>query len=193
MTTEMLIAILGSTTAVVVSIVTLIATISTNRHSRDTTKSVESLKAELAQRQADHALADNYFQKDIEALDDIIKSVQQVKDAIQIVLESDGAGLSSDRATQYIVTSRENLFASYETHLSHLSKEETGLAHVAKNRALTAQTLVEELYEQHSTDDLRTLKKAELEQVRSNLSESQNRLRDIKLSRLAQRFATLST
>lgn len=185
MSTEVMIALIASVTSVVVAVVSLITAVISNRHAKETAKELEGLKVTLQRRAARDELARVQHSKELDALSKAIRSVQQIKDTLQVILTSSGTSMAAKHALQYIAESRRLVTEAYEEILSDLDQESAAAAHKAKNWAVEVESILQqELGGNPYVSSLSPLKRRALQAIRRELSDLQHVLRDLRLERL---------
>jgi hypothetical protein len=111
-----------------------------------------------------------------------------MKDIVQLILSAIETSLDADIAIQEVTDAREQLFNSYEKHLACLNDEEALAFHNAKNQALKIESFLKLNLDDKTDVSLLTLEqKRHLYELRTELTDTQNLLRDSRTERLIQR------
>jgi hypothetical protein len=187
MSTEVKIAIITSIASLLVAIVSLISSIINSRQSTQSAQMVETLKFELSEKKSRQAIRDKYLDRAVESLDALIRAIQRYKDIVQLILTATGESMDTESAMKSISTFRTAIFECYEEQLPELEDWEKEGAHKAKNVALTIERrLQEDLEGTYYVSVLSEEQKRVLEDLRNNLTDTQNVLRDSRTIRLVK-------
>lgn len=129
-----------------------------------------------------------YFKK-IESLKIMIKSIQIVKDQLQLILNAFDESLDSNSSIKSFIKARENLVACYEENSVNFSKEEDRIPHAAKGKVLAAEKIiVKGLKNKEWVSSLPKDDKEKLIVFRRELSELQEQLRDFLMDKFTRFF-----
>ncbi len=189
MSNELALALVASGTSLVVAIVGLIASLITIRQSTRADRDIEALKHELARKQAAGAMADGEFNQSTKALQVAIQSIQLVKDEIALALSEIAVRLDRDATLKRMGAARQGLFECHEQHMAFLNAQEERLLHQAKNSALAVERLVEEeLLQTEIGSGISPGGVERLMELRLQLTDLQQQLRDHRSDRLVGRF-----
>lgn len=189
MSSEILIAIIMAVASLLVAVVSLITSLMSNRQNARQLKELETLRFELANKQAAQKISDDYLLKDLEAVDAIIQAIQRLKDMLQLVLNARGENLDSVSTLEDITKIRQHIFERYEASLPGLKDSDARCAHRAKNQALVIETKLREyLHKTSYVSELSEKQKQAILDLRNSLTDSQDQLRDGKMTKLFQRL-----
>lgn len=189
MSTELVLALVASGTSLVVAVVGLIASFITIRQTTRADRDIEALKHVLSRKLASDALADGEFSQSTKALQLAIQAVQLVKDEIAIALSEIAVRLDKDATLKRVGAARQGLFECHEQSMAFLSAQEERILHQAKNTALAVERLVEEeLLQNEIGSGISPGGIEQLVELRLQLSDFQQILRDHRSDRLFRRF-----
>ena len=189
MSNELVLALVASGTSLVVAIVGLIASLITIRQTTRADRDIETLKHDFSRALASDALADGEFSQSTKALQLAIQAIQLVKDEIAITLSKIAERLDRDATLKRVGTARQGLFECHEQSMAFLSVEEERVLHQAKNTALAVERLVEEeLLQNESGSGISPSGAEQLVELRLQLTDLQQMLRDYRSDRLFRRF-----
>jgi hypothetical protein len=165
LSTEITVSIIASFTSLIIALISWFG-------SRRSTKLIESFKFGI-----------KILGKKIDSLDEMIESIQKMKDDLQVILNSPDETYDADSAKQHIVLDREHIFKCYEKNLPNLDKKDASHSHKAKNKALIIVNLIlKSLKTKEYVSELNLEERNELIELRNNLTDIQNLLRDSKTS-----------
>jgi len=189
MNNEILIAIITSGVSLLVSAGSLVASVIISRQSAHSAEIVESLRFRLEKRKSTEVMGDEYLKQNIKSLDVLIQAIQQMKDIVQLILNAGGSNMDSESAKKSISKARQLLFKSYEEQLPNLDEGSNKGAHQAKDIALRIETsLFESLKRTSFVSELSDKDKQALLELRNDLTNAQNLLRDSKATLLFNRI-----
>ena len=189
MSNELALALVASGTSLVVAVVGLIASLVTIRHSTRASRAIELLKHELARKQASDVLADGEFAQSTKALQIAIQSIQQVKDEVALALSEIAVRRDKDATLRRMGAARQGLFECHEQQMAFLSAHEERVLHQAKNVALAVERLLEEeLLQTEIGSSISPDGAGRLMELRLQLTDLQQQLRDHRADRLVGRF-----
>lgn len=189
MNIELYVAYIAACTSVLVAVVGLITSIITKRQATRSEKLIETLRHELSQKETTVALTDKHLSEALTSLQLAITAIQSVKDEIQLILASIETSLDSDTAIKRITSARERLFACFESELANLNKKEDGAFHKAKNHSLIIENFIRKvLNDKPYTSQLSKEEKRHLLDLRNDLTDLQQILRDSRAGRLIERI-----
>jgi hypothetical protein len=189
MSDEVTLAMMAAITSLVVALIGLVTSIITNRHSARSDKTIESMKFEFSRLMARDSFSDAHLEDTLKALQSAIRTIQVVKDEIQLILSATGTSLDATSAISRIESAREKMFSCFEDAAPTLSEWESRAVHRAKNLSLIAATYIKnDLQEQTAASSLSAERHQQLMQVRSELSEMQQILRDSRMDRMFRRI-----
>lgn len=176
MKTEILIVIIASTASLIVALISLITSIVTNRHSLKMMKVNNRFKFISK-------LDNNSLEKKFSSLDSIICLIQEMKDQMQLIVADSNESIDSVSAIKEIEKCREKMFNCYENNLPNLSDEERQYAHTTKNQIHGIEIFIKKsLKGRRFASEIDTDSKKQLQEQRSELTEYQDLIRDVKMT-----------
>jgi PleD family two-component response regulator len=189
MSNELKLALIASGTSVLVAIISLVVSIISSRQSARSSKELEKLKYDYSRASSLEALNDSQLGESLNALQLAIKSIQRVKDEIQVVLSVIDIATETKPLMEGIRSAREQMFACYEEQMATLDNDEVRIVHKAKNTSLQVEALIKRSLPANAGEI--TLPKELHEQLltlRMNLTELQQSLRDSRADKLMKRL-----
>lgn len=189
MSNELKLALIASGTSVLVAIISLVVSIVSNRQSARSSKEIEKLKYDYSRASSLEALNDSQLGESLNALQLAIKSIQRVKDEIQVVLSAIDTAIDTKPLMEGIRSAREQMFACYEEQMATLDNDEARIVHKAKNTSLQVEALIKRSLPANAEEI--TLPKELHEQLltlRMNLTELQQSLRDSRADKVMKRL-----
>lgn len=186
---ELIIALIASGTSVLVAIISLIVSVVSNRHSTRSAQEIEKLKYDFSRASTLEALNDSQLSESLKALHLAIKSIQRVKDEIQVVLSAIEMPTEQKPLMEEVRSSREQMFACYEEQMATLDTDDARIVHKAKNTSLQVEALIKRSLPANA--ELITLSeelREPLLTLRMNLTELQQSLRDSRADKLMRRL-----
>lgn len=186
MSTETMIAIITSCTSLLIALVSIIAAVVSSLQARRAAESLEKLKFQYSMTENTQSLRDANFQQEITALQKIIQSIQKLKDNLQIVLYDDA--LSPARIQEIVAECRSNLLSVYEEQLVHYTQKDKVIGHNAKNTAVTIERIVKHATRNDPFSGIQGEDLDQLIELRNQLTETQNLLRDSMFQKLYGRL-----
>jgi CheY-like chemotaxis protein len=179
---ELILAILASGTSILSVIISLAV-------SARSGKEIEKLKHDFSRASALETLNDSQLSESLKALQLAIKSIQRVKDEIQVVFSAIEIATEPQPLMEGIRLAREQMFACYEEQMATLDNDDARIVHKAKNTALQVEALIKRSLP--TSAGAITLPEELLEQLsilRMNLTEFQQSLRDSRTDRMMRRL-----
>ena len=189
MSTELILALIASSTSVLIAIISFIVSIVSNRQSTRSAKEIEKLKYDFSRASALEALNDSQLGESLKALQLAIKSIQRVKDEIQVILSAIETPTETKPLMEGIRSAREQMFACYEEQMATLDNDDARIVHKAKNTSLQVEALIKRSLPANA--ELITLSeelRESLLTLRMNLTELQQSLRDSRTDKLMRRL-----
>ncbi len=187
MNTDITVAILTAIASLFVAIVSLVAALANGRQTARYVERLEVLKNTFAEKQNQDEVRRKYLDEMMKSLQESIQAIQRVKDDVQLVGNALPSSLDADVAIARIRAGREAIFACYEVNLSCLDEEDERALHRAKNAAVTIEGIVSAgLHGKTDAHDLSSDDRVKLMTLRGNLTETQQLLRDSRMSRLVE-------
>lgn len=189
MSIELKLALIASGTSVLVAIISLVVSILSNRQSARSAKEIEKVKYDFSRASALEALNDSQLSESLKALQLAIKSIQRVKDEIQVVLSAIETPTEMNPLREGVRTAREQMFACYEEQMATLENDDARVVHKAKNTSLQVEALIKRSLPANA--DITTLPKELSEPLltlRMDLTELQQSLRDSRSDKLMKRL-----
>jgi len=187
--TELIIALIAAGTSVLVAIISLIVSVISNRQSARSSKEIEKLKYDFSRASALETLNDSQLSESLKALQLAIKSIQRVKDEMQVVLSASEMPTELKSLMEGIRSAREQMFACYEEQMATLDNDDARIVHKAKNTSLQVEALIKRSL---PTNAKQITLPEELHEplltLRMNLTELQQSLRDSKADKLMRRL-----
>jgi hypothetical protein len=190
MSTEVIIAIITAIASLVVAVTSLVSSIISNRQSARLAETLETLRFELDEKKTTRTTAGTYLDSGLEALATLIQATQRMKDIVQLTLTARGTSLDSESAMKSILDARQNLFNCYEEQLASLGTIEASGAHKAKNVALDIEARLREFIGDDAFISLSSYQKRVLTELRNELTDAQNLLRDSRTTQLLKRLGS---
>ncbi len=186
---ELILALVASGTSVLVAIISLVVSIVSNRQSARSGEEIEKLKYNLSRASALEALNDSQLGESLKALQLAIKSIQRVKDEIQVVLSAVEIPTERQPLMERVRLAREQMFACYEEQMATLNNDDARTVHSAKNTSLRVEALIKQSVPANAEivtlpDELRE----HLIALRMNLTELQQTLRDSRADKIMKRL-----
>lgn len=186
---QLTIALITSATSLIVAFLGIIVSLVNSRNSARATKEVERLKFDLAKSAAKNAISDAHFNESVKALQVAIQSIQILKDQIQIILNASARIFNPQILVQDISDARTRMFSSYEEQMVNLGEEEGKLFHKAKNTSFHIEQIVKEaLIRDGNSFKLVDKEKTKLKDIRAELTEIQQILRDKRAGKVMERL-----
>lgn len=174
--------------AMVTAVASLVVAIVSSRQSARAQKLIEELKFELEKKRSAKAMGDEYFKQSIESADRLIRSIQQLKDILQLITSAHEASMAGEAAIKLAAPLCQDLVRHYEQELPNLNDVESEAAHRVKNKALAIEMILREaLRDKAWVSELSEEQRRSLVRLRNDLTEDQHILRDSKMTRLADR------
>lgn len=189
MSNELILALIASGTAVLVAVISFVVSIVSNRQSARSGKEIEKLKHDFSRASALEALNDSQLGESLKALQLAIKSIQRVKDEIQVVLSVVETPTKRQPLMEGIRSAREQMFACYEEQMATLDNDDARTVHSAKNTSLQVEALIKRSVPANAEtvtlpDELRE----HLVVLRMTLTELQQTLRDSRADKVVKRL-----
>jgi CheY-like chemotaxis protein len=187
--TELIIALIAASTSVLVAIISLIVSVISNRQSARSSQEIEKLKYDFSRASALETLNDSQLSESLKALQLAIKSIQRVKDEIQVVLSAIEMPAEPKPLMEGVKLAREQMFACYEEQMATLDNDDARIVHKAKNTSLQVEALIKRSLP--TKTELITLPEEmhePLSNLRMNLTELQQSLRDSRADKLMRRL-----
>jgi two-component system, OmpR family, response regulator len=186
---ELIPALIASGTAVLVAVISFVVSIVSNRQSARSGKEIEKLKHDFSRASALEALNDSQLGESLKALQLAIKSIQRVKDEIQVVLSAVETPTERQPLMKGIRSAREQMFACYEEQMATLDNDDARTVHSAKNASLQVEALIKRSVPANAEtvtlpDELRE----QLLILRMNLTDLQQILRDSRADKIMKRL-----
>jgi hypothetical protein len=167
---SLLVALVAAATSTLVAIVGLIAATMTNRRSKT------------------DEFADAALSATLEALKQGMRAIQNLKDEIQLILSSIEDSLDSQEAVSRLDKARDSLADTFGENHPHLDKIEALALHTAKGAAFSVSGVVQAgLRGKMYASDIPASARTKLLELRSQLTDQQNVLRDSRTDRIARR------
>lgn len=189
MSNELKIALIASGTSILVAFISLLISIMSNRQSARSGKELETLKYDFSRASALNALNDSQLSESLKALQLAIKSIQKVKDEIQVVLSAVGIPIERQSLMEGIRSTREQMFACYEEQMATLNNEDARIVHTAKNTSLRVEALIKQsVPAKAKTVTLPDELREQLLTLRMDLTELQQKLRDSRTDKVMKRL-----
>jgi hypothetical protein len=183
-------------TSVLTAVVSMTVAILTNRRSIREIVLAERLKRETSHQEKLDADQEQKINQGLVVLDSAIRSIQIIKDKIQLIAQSFPGALPSAAAAEILSDTKTKILIAYAEALPELDDAEKDEFHSVKgSTAITLEVAQAELTKVVFASDLSQLTKDKLSHARDQLSEVQRSLRDMRLLRTIarKRQATLST
>jgi len=186
---ELKLALIASGTSVLVAIISLVVSIVSSRQSARSGKEIEKLKYDFSRASALEALNDSQLSESLKALQLAIKSIQRVKDEIQVVFSDIETATEPKSLMEGIRLAREQMFACYEEQMATLDDNDARIVHKAKNTSLQVEALIKRSLPTNTEviilpEELRE----QLLALRMNLTELQQTLRDSRADKVMKRL-----
>ena len=177
--------IITSSTSIIIAMISLLSSFITIRKTHENEKNLIELKSSIERKIKKAERYDEEMLKGLDALRAIIKNIQVLKDDIQTILEAFEDSLYSKEAIDRIKESGKKLINCFEEHDTSLTKEEWTVAHNAKNKVFSINKIVTMgLKEYEWASSLTKKDRNEIIDLRRQLSEAQERLRDFRVERI---------
>ena len=187
---ELTLAIIASVTSFVVAVISLLTALLSSRQSSRSEQMLEKFRDDLEHERATEAMSDQHLNDNLKALQANIETIQRIKDEIQLVLSAVESSLDTKSAIEYVRAAREALFDCYEKNLADLSDSDAKACHRAKNYALQVEnTLQSGLNQCANASDLSDSCRQRLLELRVQLTDLQQVLRDSRSDKLAKRMS----
>ncbi len=194
MEVKIMIAMIAGATSLFVAVLSLLATLISSRSSRKATENLEGFKQSFLEKEKMRDIEDHELVAVLEELMCGLNSIQKVKNDILVVLNAYEDNLSTEEALTLIKNARVNLFSSYENGFGRLNITEKRSYHAAKNCALSIETiLLSDLKSKIYAGQLAYETKNKVKELRDELSDHQNVLRDNRTDRIMRRTLGLSS
>lgn len=175
---EILVALIASSTSLVVAIISIIRAFLTNNFSKKAEERLKKLEDESDEKKAARSFKDKTLEDNIEALEALITEIQSTKDVLEVVIEFDHTGQRDFDFEDKIKNSRKQMFLKYGKELPFLSEVETLAAHKAKKIAFSIELLMYNLLTDNADrPELVERFKESLQKTRSELTEIQKMLK----------------
>jgi two-component system OmpR family response regulator len=186
---ELTTALIASGTAILVAIISFVVSIVSSRQSTRSGKEIEKLKHDFSRASALEALNDSQLAESLKALQLAIKSIQRVKDEMQVVLTATESAIATQPLMEGIRSAREQMFACYEEQMAILNDDDGRIVHKAKNTSLQVEALIKRSLPTNAEvivlpEELRE----QLLTLRTALTELQQLLRDSKADKVMKRL-----
>jgi hypothetical protein len=153
-------------------------------------KEIEKIRFEFSRLTEKEKLRDVHFVAETRALQLGIETIQRVKDEVQLILSAIKSSLDSTTAQERITNAREKLFLDYEEQMPLMNDSEKVIFHQSKSIALQIEQLIKSHLSEHpDASCLSDETKRNLLNLRDNLTEKQNLLRDYRSNRIAERLS----
>ena len=192
MNTQVLIAMTASISSLIVAMISLINSVISNRQSARSTRMIEALRFELEVRKSTQRMSDDYLLQSLESLSILIQAIQRTKDVLQVIISDVDSSVDSESAIEDIVEAREQLFKCFGEQLPNLREGEAHGAHAAKNKALDIETLLrKDLQGKSFASEWSASQKLALLELRNDLTDAQNLLRDSRSAQMMKRLEAL--
>jgi hypothetical protein len=183
---KIIIAIIAASSSLIVSLISLITAIITNRNSLKRDKEIEKLKHQLFRLSKKDELYDTELLSSLESLKLAMQAIQRMKDEIKIFLASSNITDSKES----LFKARKNLFDAYEHCHPNLNEYEQSAFHKAKNLSLNLERIVKSKFD--AVDNKLSSKDIEyVNKIHSDLTDFQNSLRDNRIERLINNQITI--
>ena len=180
MSTEIIIALVSSITALIIAILTTLL-------KTPAEKKIERLRHELKQEELIIEADRQRKSQVLDALDHAISLIQEFKDVLQRILLSAETSLDSDLAVEMIKKAQTKLTNEYRDRTAHLHKPDNDLFHTAKGIGFQVESIITtELRHKEYASDLCEDSKRDLQVFRAQLTEIQDVLRDSQSRALMQ-------
>ncbi len=187
METKIIIALITACGAFLVSIISLLTAIINNRANTKAAHAIELIKQSFEQGSYARELINNEDRSSLDALKNALISIQKFKNELQLILSAIGSGLLSEVALDRISLVREELFKIYENYHSNLNDLEKKSLHTSKGIGLEIQeTLFNDLNAKKNASELSSENRLKVIELRNELSEQQQSLRDSRIDRVIQ-------
>jgi len=182
------VAIIAAAVSLLVSLISLITAIITNRASSSTAHNLELIRQEFARASKSSDIADGELAATLDALKEGLQVIQNMKNEIQLILAARESSLTSDEAIARIAAAREVLFEAYKSGHADIAEAESSPYHRTKNMALQVErTLATDLESKKYASDLSPSARSILIDLRTQLTDAQHALRDCKTDKLIRR------
>ena len=177
-------AIITAGVSLVVALLSAITALINGRVSSRTSKSLELLKYTLA---IDARQAELSSSETVEALASLrlsMQAIQRLKDEIQLITNATETSLSAKEALDRVRDSAHAVLETYQQKHPYLESDEALVLHRAKNTAFSVQNILTNgLHGKKYASQLAPEIVKALQELRTDLTESQNLLRDLKTDR----------
>jgi hypothetical protein len=188
METSVVVALVSGAISLVVAGGSLVASWITSRTSAKNSRGLEGLKYSFAESTKAQEIADREFLAALDATKESMQAIQQMKEETQLLLSAIDTSLGSDEAVARMSDAREALMVGYKNHHPILSETEAQALHRAKELARVAEELARKALSSHRyASELDAQTRQVLADVREQLTEQQNLLRDSRMERLVRR------
>lgn len=188
MESKITVAVIAAVISLLVAIISLIGTLISSKTTARTARGLEFLKHELLRSSKTIEFADSELNSSLSALKEALRAIQKIKNEIQLIINAINSSLDSDEALTKITTAREHLFATYESGHPNLNDIEIDAYHTAKDTALTIENVIRsQLKNKKYASNLSQNVRKNLIELRRQLTDTQQLLRDSKTDRLVQR------
>jgi len=186
MSNDLKIALIAAGASIIVSLIALATALLSSRQSNRYQKNIESLKFEFSKLLGKESAGESYIREITSSLRNAIQDIQHFKDEIQLILSAKQTSLDSKSALKRISTARERLFNSYEENFGSLDESEAKPFHGAKNLALKIEDYIKKcLHGKSQASQLQNDDRQDLIYLRSELTDLQQNLRDMRLDIIA--------
>jgi hypothetical protein len=177
MNTTILITFITSCSSILIAIIAWRNSRSTEKNTANANLQLERLKADLETKKLSDSTHRIAISVKIQAFKDIIRSIQHLKDILLHILNSREKTLSSAVAKESLNTAIEDLVMTYEKVCSHLTQDESKPGHDAKNIGINLKYGFLEVFQDEYVQ-LNKVQRLEFQDIKVNLSDQQNLLRD---------------
>jgi CheY-like chemotaxis protein len=189
MSTELQVALIASGASLLAAVISLVMSFVSNRHSARSTQEIEKLKYEFSRATARDSIFDEQQAESLKALQLAIKSIQRVKDEIQVILSAEETGLDSKTVLNGVRLARQQMFECYEEQLATLDNKESRVVHEAKNISLHVEAFTKRsLLPQADSVSFSENQQEQLRRFRMSLTEAQQLLRDSRADKIMRRL-----
>lgn len=177
METAIIIAIVSSITSIVAVIATTVQNKKINKQTIENSRFIESLKFDIEKKKLLFQIFDTNIKRRLEALANLIESIQKCKDVISHIENSENSIYDSKTAIIAIIKAENEYSECYQKEVPYLEKDENSSAHEVKKIINHVKHLIKDS-EQNGFITYTELDITYYKLAKASLNELQNILRD---------------
>jgi hypothetical protein len=184
MKVEVIVALVTALSAIVVAVISLISSRTSQKASLQAAADLEQLRASLAAHATREADARQRRQEIVRSLHESVQVSQRVKDHVQLFLTAVPHSVLATSALKMIEEARLTLTECYEREMPRLEQTDSTTFHKAKNVTIAIEMRLRQALERSKdVADLTSTDREALSRLREQLTECQTALRDSLLRR----------